>query len=110
MKDPDLVAFCGPHCVHRCSSASNSRSGHALLNTLYTLQVLESLLMYHINIQLFHDLNYDVQRLEEPIHSYTQHAVRCSLVLRLQNSLVLIVPRVFTGEQKARVPRRLKAI
>jgi hypothetical protein len=45
----------------RLSSASNGRSDHALLYALHTLQVLEALLMKHIDIELFHDLNDNVQ-------------------------------------------------
>jgi hypothetical protein len=45
----------------RLSSASNGRPDHALLNTLHTLQVLKALLMKHVDIELFHDLNNNVQ-------------------------------------------------
>jgi hypothetical protein len=55
-------AICRKFVLHvRLSSASNGRSDHALLNTLHAPQVLESLFVEHVDIELFHDLNNDVQ-------------------------------------------------
>jgi hypothetical protein len=81
----------------RLSSASNGRSDHSLLNTLHTLQVLEALLMKHVDIELFHDLNDNVQRFEEAVHSDSQHAVCRGLVFRPQHSLVFNVPIIFAS-------------
>jgi hypothetical protein len=81
----------------KSSSASDSRSDHALLNALHTLQVLESILVQHIHVQLFHDLNHDVERLEEAVHSNAQHAVCRGLVLRPQDCLLLVTSSVFAS-------------
>jgi hypothetical protein len=79
------------------SSASHGRPNHALLNTLHALQVLQALLMKHVDIELFHDLNNDIQRLEESIHSDAQHAVRRSLVLGPQHSLLFNISSIFAS-------------
>lgn len=79
------------------SSASNGRPDHSLLNTLHALQALKALLMKHVDIELFHDLNNDIQRLEESIHSDAQHAVRRSLVLGPQHSLLFNVSSILAS-------------
>lgn len=80
-----------------CSGAPNSSSNHALLDTLHTLQILEPVLMQNINIQLFHDLDYNVERLEEAVDGYAQHAVGRSLVLGPQDGLVLVTTSIFAS-------------
>ena len=77
------------------SSASNSRSNHALLDTLHTLQIFQSFLVQHIHIQLFHDLDDDIERLEEAVYGNAQHAVRCRFVLSLQDRLLLVTHGIF---------------
>jgi hypothetical protein len=81
----------------RTSSASHGRPNHPLLNTLHALQVLEALLMKHVDIKLFHDLNNNVQRFEESIHSDAQHAVRRSLVIGPEHSLLFNVSSIFAS-------------
>ena len=53
--------------------------------------------MEYIDIELFHDLNNNVQRFEESVHGDSQHAICRGLVLRPQYSLVLNVPSIFTS-------------
>ena len=77
------------------SSAPNSRSNHALLDTLHALQIFQSFLVQHIHIQLFHDLDDDIERLEEAVHGNAQHAVRRSFVLSLQDRLLLVTHGIF---------------
>lgn len=55
-----MIRTCG-RSLYRRSSPSNGGPSHALLDTLYALQILEPLLMEHINIELFHDLDNHVQ-------------------------------------------------
>ena len=79
------------------SSASNSRSDHALFDTLNALQILKPVLVQHIHVQLFHDLDHDVERFEEAVHSNAQHAVGRGFVLGPQDCLFLIASSIFTS-------------
>jgi hypothetical protein len=53
--------------------------------------------MEHVDIQLFHDLDNDIQRFKEAVHGDSQHAICRGLVLRPQHSLVLNVPSILTS-------------
>lgn len=44
----------------------------------------------HINIELFHDPQYDSETFHKSVHSHSQHAVGCGLVLCAQNCQFLI--------------------
>lgn len=83
--------------MYRRSSSSNRSPSHALLDTLYTLQILESLLMQHINIELFHDLNHNIQRFEKAVDSDAQHAICCGFILGSQDSLLLDIFHILAG-------------
>lgn len=57
------------------SGASLCGSNHSLFYTLSAVQVFETLVLKDINIEFLHDLQDNIETLEEAIHRDTKHTV-----------------------------------
>jgi hypothetical protein len=59
------------------SGASLCGSNHSLLDALCAVKIFKALVLEDINIKLLHDLQDNIETLEEAIHRDTKHTV-CS--------------------------------
>jgi hypothetical protein len=57
------------------SSASLCSSNHTLLDALGAVEILDALFLKYVKIQFLHDLQDNVETLEEAIHGYTKHTI-----------------------------------
>jgi hypothetical protein len=62
------------------SGASLCGSNHSLLDALGAFKIFEALLLEDINVKFLHDLQDDIETLEEAIYRDTKHPVGSSAV------------------------------